>query len=102
MLSILCFNQYHFFAEILDNIALRKSARQLHPYQKVKFKKYTNASKAVDGLTSNLSFTALQCTFSEELQNIASWRVDLGAVLGIHHIAIYYKTDDIPCGKCCQ
>lgn len=100
--SILCFNQYHFFAEFLDNIALRKSAWQLHPYQNVKFKEYTNASKAVDGLKSNLSFTALQCTYSEDLQNIASWRVDLGAVLGIHHITIYYRTDGVPWGRYCQ
>lgn len=50
-------------------------------------------------MKSNLSFTALQCTQSEDEEKIATWRVDLGAVLGIHHITIYYRTDDVTWGK---
>lgn len=50
-------------------------------------------------MKSNLSYTALQCTQSEDKETIATWRVDLGAVLGIHHITIYYRTDGVTWGK---
>lgn len=82
-----------------ENIAVRKNAWQLHPYQHREFGAILNASKAVDGMKSNLSYFALQCTQSGENQSIASWRVDLGAVLGIHHIIIYYRTDGKTWGK---
>lgn len=71
----------------------------MHPYTNEDFGSILNASNAVDGMKSNLSFTALQCTQSEDEEKIATWRVDLGAVLGIHHITIYYRTDDVTWGK---
>eukprot|EP00105_Crassostrea_gigas_P026842 XP_011447931.1 PREDICTED: uncharacterized protein LOC105342639 [Crassostrea gigas] len=77
-----------------ENIALHKTAWQLHPYQ---YRNY-DASKAVDGLKTNLQVTAYQCTISEENYKTALWRVDLGDMLGVHHITIYYRTDNDPWG----
>lgn len=57
-----------------------------------------DASKAVDGLKTNRSFSGGQCTQSGNNQYEAIWRVDLGAVLGINHITLYYKTDNVAWG----
>lgn len=100
--SFPCLFQPSVFAWFLDNIALHKSAWQLHPYEKLYFKDYLNASKAVDGLRSNLSYFAFQCTQSGSGQDVALWRVDLGSVLGIHHITLYYRTDSVLWGKYCR
>lgn len=80
---------------ILENVALHKNAWQLHPYESPYYKVSLNASNAVDGLKTNLSFFGGQCTQSGLYQFEAMWRVDLGAVLGINHITIYYKTDNV-------
>lgn len=48
---------------------------------------------------TNLSFSGKQCTQSGNGQYEAMWRVDLGAVLGINHITLYYKTENILWGK---
>lgn len=82
-----------------DNIALRKIAWQLYPYEALELRDSLNASNAVDGLKSNLSFSGKQCTQSANYQYEAQWRVDLGSVLGIHHITIYYRTDNVLWGK---
>lgn len=87
------------FGGFLENIALKKSAWQLHPYEHSKTSESVNASKAVDGLKTNLSFEGQQCTVSANYKYEAEWRVDLGAVLGIHHITIYYRTDNAQWGK---
>lgn len=83
-----------FFSE---NIALNKKASQSHPY--IIDKISVDASKAVDGLKSNLSFWGQQCVLSANNQHEALWRVDLGKVLGIHHITIYYRTENVHWGK---
>lgn len=85
-----------FFSE---NIALKKSAWQLHPYENLEIAESANASKAVDGLKTNLSFFGQQCTVSANKKYEAEWGVDLGAVLSIHHITIYYRTDNQPWGN---
>lgn len=83
------------FSCFSENIALHKSAWQLHPYE---YRNY-DASRAVDGLKTNLQATAYQCTISEDNYKTALWRVDLGDILGVHHITIYYRTDNDPWGK---
>lgn len=83
-----------FFSE---NIALNKNASQSHPY--IIDKISVDASNAVDGLKSNLSYVGQQCVLSANMQNEALWRVDLGEVLGIRHITIYYRTENVPWGK---
>lgn len=85
-------------SSILENVALHKNAWQLHPYENTYLRVFLNASNAVDGLKTNLSYFGGQCTISAYHQYEALWRVDLGAVLGIHHINIYYRTDDVPWG----
>ncbi|XP_065934159.1 uncharacterized protein [Magallana gigas] len=80
------------------NIALKKSTWQLHPYADETLRYSANASKAVDGLKTDLSYTGHQCTVSANKKREAEWRVDLGAVLGINHITIYYRTDNISWG----
>lgn len=83
-----------------ENIALHKNATQLHPYDNPFVSAaIVDASNAVDGLKSDLSIFGEQCVVSAENQNEALWRVDLGEVLGIHHITIYYRTDNRHWGK---
>lgn len=81
-----------------ENIALQKIAWQLHPYENKELTNFMDASKAVDGLKTNLSFSGYQCTESANEQYEAQWRVDLGAVLGIHNITMYYRTDNLAWG----
>lgn len=81
-----------------ENIALDKSAWQLHPYESRDVAGIVDASKAVDGLKTNLSFFGYQCTASANIKYEAMWRVDLGTVLSVHHITIYYRTDNFPWG----
>lgn len=54
-----------------------------------------NASKAVDGLKTDLSSSGHQCTLSANFKDQALWSVDLGSVFGIHHITIYSRTDNV-------
>lgn len=94
--KIACFEEYQSgFYLVLENVALSKYAWQLHPYETQLFRDLLDATNAVDGFKSNLSFFGGQCTQSGNNQYEAMWRVDLGAVLGINHITIYYKTDNV-------
>lgn len=88
---------------ISENIALNKTAWQLHPFEDHNMFEFFNANNAIDGLKTNLSFFGRQCAISANLQFEATWMVDLGDVLGINHITIYYRTDNIPWSKiqCC-
>lgn len=90
-----CFIKYHpGLILFLENIALHKNAWQLRPYRLYMW----SASNAVDGFKTNFSAFGGQCTISANNQYEAVWRVDLGAVLGIHHITIYYRTYNHPWG----
>lgn len=80
---------------VLENVALRKNTWQLNPYEDSELSKLLDASNAVDGRKTDLSFIGGQCTQSANYKDEAIWRVDLGVVLGIHHITIYYKTDNV-------
>lgn len=87
------------FFRILENIALHKSAWQLYPYENRFREVLVHASNAVDGLKTNLSYYGNQCTQSANNKHEAMWRVDLGAILGIDSITIYYRTENMPWGR---
>lgn len=79
-----------------ENIALNKKASQTHPYMNTGVSSATvEASNAVDGLKKDLSAFGHQCVVSADEQHEALWHVDLQAVLGIHRITIYYRTDNV-------
>lgn len=81
------------------NIALNKVAWQLRPFYDEQLGYFIKASKAVDGLKTDLSYSGYQCTVSADKRYEAEWRVDLGSILGIHYITIYYRTDNLPWGN---
>ncbi|XP_065945073.1 scavenger receptor class F member 2-like [Magallana gigas] len=74
-----------------DNVALNRSAWQLHPYPNSKW----TAEKALDGLKSDLSANGGQCSVSANYKTTAEWKVYLGGVFKIHRISIHYRTDNL-------
>lgn len=48
--------------------------------------------KAVDGLYTDRMYTGGQCTINADGYYTAEWRVDLGNVLNISYIKIFYRT----------
>jgi hypothetical protein len=80
-----------------ENIAQNKPAWQLNQHQPGSAT--SDASNAVDGLRSNLGYGAGQCAMSDGSKQTATWRVDLQGILSIHHIIIYYRTENMAWGK---
>ncbi|XP_052693913.1 angiopoietin-1 receptor-like [Crassostrea angulata] len=79
------------------NVALNKPAYQQYQYvYRGDYDTY-DASKAVDGRKSNLSWTGGQCAISY-LRQTATWWVNLTTIHSIHHITIYFRTDNEPWG----
>ncbi|XP_065923424.1 uncharacterized protein [Magallana gigas] len=85
-----------------ENIALHKLAKQKHPFLHKDFSYLIfhdfSASNAVDGLKTDCSAYGGQCTLSAVNKRVALWYVDLGSILSIHHITIYYRTDNVTWG----
>lgn len=52
------------------------------------------SENAVDGMYTDRGNTGGQCTISDDGKYNATWRVDLGKVVSISHIDIYYRTDN--------
>lgn len=88
---------------LTENIALHKLAVQQHPFLHRDFSYIIfydfSASNAVDGLKTDCSAYGGQCTLSAVNKRVALWYVDLGSILSIHHITIYYRTDNVTWGK---
>ncbi|XP_065926570.1 uncharacterized protein [Magallana gigas] len=74
-----------------ENLALNKPAREKYPYADSN----TDASKAVDGLKTNLRGTEGQCSLSAQNQRTSTWWVNLTSTRSIHDIRIYYRTDNV-------
>lgn len=84
---------YYSFA---DNIALNKQAYQQNQFLAGNDK--YDASNAVDGLKSDLTSNGGQCAISAAKQTATLW-VNLTAIHSIHHITIYFMTNDLKWGK---
>lgn len=52
------------------------------------------SENAVDGMYTDRGNNGGQCTISDDGKYNATWRVDLGKVVSIGHINIYYMTDN--------
>lgn len=74
------------------NIAREKPTYQLHPY--IRNDHRFDASNAVDGLTSDLSAFGGECVVSKDNHSTAIWWVNLTSIHSIHHITIFYRTDN--------
>lgn len=74
------------------NIALQKPAYQQYPYRigNTTF----DAINAVDGHKSNMALDGGQCAVSAEKRETATWWVNLTRIHSIHHITIYFMTND--------
>ena len=78
---------------------MNKPAYQQYPYaDDIGGEHLVQAVNAVDGLRSNLSVWAGQCVISDNEKQNATWWVNLGSILSIHHITIYYRTGNVPWG----
>ncbi|XP_078329800.1 uncharacterized protein LOC144624230 [Crassostrea virginica] len=82
------------FSMAYENLALKKLAYQRYQYRGLEGT-LTDARNAVDGLKSNLSVWAGQCAISDVGKHEAFWLVDLSSTYSIHHITIYYRTENV-------
>ncbi|XP_052695888.1 uncharacterized protein LOC128174360 [Crassostrea angulata] len=74
------------------NVALKKQAYQQYPYIPDAKETY-DASNAVDGRKSNLDMSGGQCAVSYSVRT-ATWWVNLSSIHSIHHITIYFRTNN--------
>ncbi|XP_065921950.1 receptor-type tyrosine-protein phosphatase mu isoform X1 [Magallana gigas] len=79
-----------------DNIAHNKQAYQQNQFLAGNDK--YDASNAVDGLKSDLTSNGGQCAISAAKQTATLW-VNLTAIHSIHHITIYFMTNDLKWGS---
>nr|XP_022304116.1 uncharacterized protein LOC111111421 isoform X2 [Crassostrea virginica] len=77
----------------LENLALGRPVWEGQPWEG---KEDWRGDKAVDGLYDDRSAAGGQCVISENGRQTATWRVDLGGVVSISHIDIYFRTDNRP------
>ena len=76
-----------------ENLALRKPVWEDQEWKDPNIG--WRGGNAVDGLYTNRSAAGGQCVISENEARTATWRVDLGGVVRISHIDIYYRTGNI-------
>ncbi|XP_065932848.1 uncharacterized protein [Magallana gigas] len=81
------------FANGYVNVGLNKPAYQQFPGTGDSY----DASNAVDGRKSDLSWRGRQCAGSDWRQT-ATWWVNLTTIHSIHHITIYFMTNNKPWG----
>lgn len=84
-----------YFCHIV-NVALNKPAQQRNQWKRGD--NISDASNGVDGFKSDLSMEGGQCVISANNQQWSYWWVNLTSIHSIHHITIYYRTDNIQWG----
>ncbi|XP_052696018.1 multiple epidermal growth factor-like domains protein 11 [Crassostrea angulata] len=87
-----CIALWFSFSSAYENLALNKPAHEEYPYNNA-FD--TDASKAVDGLKTDLNGLGGQCSLSASNQRTSTWWVNLTSTRSIHDIRIYYRTDNV-------
>lgn len=80
------------FVSSLKNLALGRPTWEQFPW--IKPKKNWGSKNAVDGSYNDRGASGNQCTISDNYRKTAEWRVDLGDIVSISHIDIYYRTDN--------
>lgn len=75
---------------LTDNVALNKPAYNQYPY--IPDNRF-DAINAVDGRKFDLKWDGGQCAVSL-YQQTAIWWVNLSSIHSIHHITIYFRTDN--------
>ncbi|XP_078327578.1 uncharacterized protein LOC111116527 isoform X3 [Crassostrea virginica] len=81
----------------LENLALRKPFWEDQEWKDPKIG--WRGGNAVDGLYTDRSANGGQCVITENKAQTATWRVDLGGVVSISHIDIYYRTGNKGCSQ---
>lgn len=76
----------------LENLALRKPTWENNLWPDNENFKTANA---VDGRYTDRTAGGCQCTISDDGKHTAEWRVDLGSVVSIRRIDIYYRIERI-------
>lgn len=76
-----------------ENLALNRLTWQQHPW--LDKNKDVGSENAVDGQYFDRG-TGGQCAISADNKLTSEWRVDLGNVVSINHIEIFYRTDNKP------
>ena len=92
-----CSEEIYDFLLLKENIALRKPAYQENQYFGTNAA-LTDASNAVDGLKSDLSYWGGQCVHSANCKQTATWWVNLTSIHIIHYVTIYYMTNNLSWG----
>lgn len=81
--------QFNFF--FIENLAIRRPTWQQYPWPSPEID--YGSENAVDGMYTDRG-SGGHCAISDNNQTTAMWRVDLGSVVSISHIDIYYRTDN--------
>lgn len=75
-----------------ENLALKKPTYEQYTFNGYNSSLY-DASNAVDGLKSDLSYHGGQCVQTGG-GYIVTWWVNLTSIRSIHHVTIYYMTNN--------
>lgn len=74
-----------------ENLALHQPTWEQYPWPDTS--RDFGSENAVDGMYDDRGVGG-QCTICDDGKYTATWRVDLGKVVSIGHIDLYYRTDN--------